>query len=125
MSPALRVRNCFVLIGLLFAFPALTFGQLSFRTDGGEYEISGPINGDQTAPAVAINGNGGWSLWQDQGLDGHGFGIGARRLDNNLHPLGAAFVFNSITAAANCQTARWARACGRRRGSAPGRNSQA
>ena len=50
MSPALRARKWFVLIGLLCAFPTLIFGQAVLTKSGGEYEISGPLNGDQTAP---------------------------------------------------------------------------
>src|SRR5689334_1587969 len=96
MSPALRFSKGFVLFALLFSLPTLTKGQVTFVPQDGEYAVSGELNGDQTAPSVAINGTGGWVLWQDPGIDGKGIGIGARRLDASLNPSGAAFRFNSI-----------------------------
>jgi len=96
MSPALHFAKGLVLLVLLSAHPALTLGQGSFTPLGSEYAISGALNGDQTAPSLALNTTGGWVVWQDPGIDGKGLGIGGRRLDAALNPAGAAFRVNSI-----------------------------
>jgi hypothetical protein len=100
MSPALHFTRGLVLSALLLALPTLTNGQGSFVPFGGEYAISGQLNGDQTAPSLAIRSSGGWAVWQDPGIDGKGkgLGIGGRRLDASLNPSGAAFRINSIVA---------------------------
>jgi hypothetical protein len=98
MSPAPCFRKWLVLIGLFSAIPALVFAQASVAPLGGEYAVSGPLNGDQTAPAIAINSSGGFAVWQDNGIDGKGLGIAGRRLDANLSPVGSAFRVNQIVA---------------------------
>src|ERR1041385_8810163 len=98
MSPAPCVRKWLVLIGLLSAIPTLVFGQTNVVPLGGEYAISGPLNGDQTAPRLAINSSGGFAVWQDNGIDGKGLGIAARRLDANLSPAGSVFRVNQTVA---------------------------
>ncbi|HMJ88870.1 MAG TPA: hypothetical protein VK530_03595 [Candidatus Acidoferrum sp.] len=72
----------------------MVFSQAAFLPQGGEMEISGPLSGDQTAPAVAISPTGGWLVWQDPFIDGKGFGIGARKLDENFNPVGGALRVN-------------------------------
>ncbi len=95
MSPALRVRKCFVLAGLLWAFPALIFGQ-PLVPQGGEFPVLGEVIGDQTSPSVAISSAGGWVAWQANGIDRKGLGIGVRRLDGNLNPSGAMLPANRL-----------------------------
>ncbi len=94
MSPASCVRKWIVLSGLFFATVTLVFAGTVFNPLGGESAISGPLPGDQTAPSLAISPAGGWVVWQDPFIDGKGFGIGARKLDENLNPVGAALRVN-------------------------------
>lgn len=96
MSPASCVRKCFVLAGLLCAFPALVFAQ-PLVPQGGEFPILGEVIGDQTWPVAAFNTAGGWVAWQANGIDRHGLGIGARRLDGNLNPTGARLAVNKLS----------------------------
>ena len=96
MSPALRVRKWLVLHGLFLLLPALVTAQGIFTPVGGEFPVSGPLNGDQTFPSTAFNSGGGWVVWQDNGIDGLGLGIGARRLDSGLNPSGAALRINRV-----------------------------
>ncbi len=66
---------------------------------GSEYDISGPLAGDQVFPAVAINASGGYVVWQDTFADGNGLGLSARRLDSTLSPsVLAPFRVNQQTA---------------------------
>src|SRR5687768_71227 len=95
MSPASRLRKSSALTGLFFAIAASVFGQTNPVPQGGEYAVSGALNGDQTAPRTAIGASGGLSVWQEN--DGQGYGIGARRLDGSFSPIGAAFRVNETT----------------------------
>lgn len=97
MSPASCVRKWIVLTGLLFAAPAVVIGNAAFVPQGTESPITGELSGDQTWPHVSVSAAGGWVVWQDQTIDGNGFGIGARRLDENLNPAGSAFRVNKTT----------------------------
>ena len=103
MSPALRVQKWLVLHGLFLLLPALlppsfALAQTAFTTVGAEYPVSGELNGDQTFPSTAFNSGGGWVVWQDNGIDGSGLGIGARRLDAGLNPIGTALRVNKFAA---------------------------
>src|SRR4051794_6692919 len=86
MSPASCVRTRFVLIGLLFAFPALVLAQTSAVPVGGESPLTLNFPGDQVLPAVAIGASGGFVVWQDNASDLAGLGVSARRLDAGLNP---------------------------------------
>ena len=94
MSPVLRAKKWFVLMGLLLTLPASGFGQTNPVPQGGEYALSGSLNGDQTAPRVAVGAGGGFFVFQDNGIDGNGLGIGARRLDSTFAPAGPVFRLN-------------------------------
>ena len=101
MSPVLHLRKSLVLNGLFLLLPAwlMAQGAVPFTNSvGGEYAVSGELNGDQTFPSTAINSGGGWVVWQDNGIDGLGLGIGARRLDANLNPSGAPLRINQLAA---------------------------
>jgi hypothetical protein len=63
---------------------------------GNEYQITPGIPGDQIAPAASFNAAGGYVVWQDNSIDGDGWGIGALRLDQSLSPAGSVFRVNSI-----------------------------
>ena len=98
MSPASHTLRWFVLTGLLMGFPTVMFSQTFPTPRGGEYAVSGPQNGDQTGPRAAIGGAGGFVVYQDNGIDGSGLGIAARRLDADLSPVGVPFRVNEVTA---------------------------
>ncbi len=65
---------------------------------GEEFPVSGPVNGDQTAPRAAFGAAGGFVVYQDNGIDGNGLGIGARRLDAGQAPVGPVIRVNEGTA---------------------------
>jgi hypothetical protein len=81
----------------LLATQAAVFSATTFVPQGGESAISGELPGDQTSSHLAISPDGGWVVWQDAFIDGQGLGIGARKLDANLAPSGAAFRVNKTT----------------------------
>jgi hypothetical protein len=85
MSSPLSVRNWLFLCGLASAFPLLLAGQ-SFSPQGGEYPINGALAGDQSFAQASVAVTGGYLVWQDNTIDGNGYGVAARRLDNNLSP---------------------------------------
>lgn len=84
---------CRVVCCGLAAFPLLAGGQ-SFVPQAGEYLINGSQPGDQSFPQIAARSTGGYIVWQDNLIDGNGFGIGARRLDNYFDPSFASFRVN-------------------------------
>ncbi len=94
MSPASNTRKWLVLSGLLAALPLLSLAQGNLVPQGGETPVSGGLNGDQTHPVAAFNASGGWVVWQDNGIDGHGLGVAARQLDASLNPSGAPLRVN-------------------------------
>ncbi len=104
MLPASCARKWLVLTGLVVTLPAAAFAQgkpyspppSSSIPAGIEYSISGELNGDQAHPAAAVNAAGGWVVWDDNGIDGRGLGIGARRLDTALNPLANSVRVNQI-----------------------------
>lgn len=97
MLPASFAQKSVLILGLAVGLTNAAFAN-SFSPQGGEYSISGPSPGDQTAPSVAIAPIGGWVVWQDNGLARAGIGIAARRLDSNLNPLGNTIHVNRTAA---------------------------
>jgi len=93
MSLSLFVRNtwlcCFIL-----AIPAIALAQSNFRTNSGEYRISGALPGDQIHPQVSINSSGGFLVWDDNNTDGDGQGISAAALDSNFNRVQSPFRVN-------------------------------
>jgi hypothetical protein len=55
---------------------------------GGQFSLleSIALRGDQNVPQISVNANGGYVVWEDNAIDGHGFGIGARFLDSTFSP---------------------------------------
>jgi len=94
MSPASCVRTHRVLIGLLSVIPLLAFGQTVGVPVGGEIPLTHGLSGDQVLPSVAIGASGGFVVWQDNATDLAGLGVGARRLDAGLNPVGEKFQVN-------------------------------
>jgi hypothetical protein len=70
--------------GLFFAAPVALAQTNYYITNGIEYSIVGALPGDQVYPDVAISPTGGYVVWQDNTVDGSGWGIGARQLDATL-----------------------------------------
>jgi len=80
------------------AFSLLAFGQQGFLHNGGEYSVTGSLPGAQAKPQAAFNSAGGFLVWEDNAVDGHGLGIRAQALDPNLDKVGPAFRVNQIAA---------------------------
>jgi hypothetical protein len=97
MSPAPRLRKWLLVTGVIATLP-ITLGAQNLIPQSGEYSLTGPLNGDQTAPRAAISGSGGWQVWQDNGIDGNGLGIGARRLNAALTGVGVPIRVNEVAA---------------------------
>ena len=72
------------LVGLLVVATTLAQGQSSFIPEGGEFNISGTLPGEQVHPQVSIKPGGGYLVWRDNITDGDGYGISARKLDSSL-----------------------------------------
>jgi hypothetical protein len=82
---ARRAAICFCW-GLAVGIPAAVFAQADYyTTNGAEYAIVGSLPGDQVFPDAAVTPNGGFVVWQDNTVDGSGWGISATRLDPALN----------------------------------------
>ncbi len=80
---------------LLTIFVLNAPGQTNFyTTNGTEYAIAGALPGDQVYPDLAISTNGGFVVWQDNAIDGNGWGIGASHLNGTLSGSLATFRVN-------------------------------
>ena len=69
---------------LAAVLPLLLRAQSPIVPQGVEYPIAGSIPGDQVFARLAVNPSGGYVVWEDNFIDGEGYGIGARRLDSSL-----------------------------------------
>src|SRR6185437_10161288 len=98
MSFSLSARKAAVCWWSVFAIPAVVLSQNSFVTNGGESSITGQLPGDQVYPQLSVTTNGGYVVWQDNWIDGHGLGVGAMRLKNDLTGSGVAFPVDSLAA---------------------------
>jgi hypothetical protein len=54
---------------------------------GQEFCIGGALFGDQVRPQIILNTTGGWLVWQDNSIDGQGFGIAAGQIGANYGPV--------------------------------------
>jgi hypothetical protein len=66
---------------------ALRAAEPAVSPEGGEYAVSRLLPGDQTSPRLSLTPQGGYAVWQDNGIDGDGFGIGAVQLNGSLSPI--------------------------------------
>lgn len=98
MSFSLSARKLVLCWCSLVAIPLVTVAQGSFVSSGGEYLITGKLAGDQVLPQLSFTTNGGYIVWQDNWIDGHGLGVGAMRLKSDLSGTGLRFLVNSLTA---------------------------
>jgi hypothetical protein len=94
LSPLIRIGKSLLALSFATALPSLGFGQVGLVTGGGEYPIVGMLPGAQLHPHASINGSGGFVVWEDNSVDGHGLGIRAAALDNNLTATGERFRVN-------------------------------
>ena len=91
-SQALRI------LASILAVPMVSWmagAATAFLPDGGEFLPTGPLAGDQTAPAVTLSVDGGFLVWQDSSGNGDGAGIRARRIGKTLSGSFPAFWVNS------------------------------
>jgi hypothetical protein len=72
---------------LLPLFAVGVQGQLAFTPQEAQYELTRLMPGDQVAPKLALNANGGYLVWQDNATDGDGLGIRAMMLNNYFSPV--------------------------------------
>ncbi|MEI2723839.1 MAG: fibronectin type III domain-containing protein [Verrucomicrobiota bacterium] len=63
---------------------AWSTGRAISPPQGGEYNITGALVGDQVYPQASVKTTGGYVVWQDNFTDGSGLGISARKLDSSL-----------------------------------------
>lgn len=78
--------------------PLMAQAQGNYATEGGEYNISGVLPGEQVFPKASIKTSGGYIVWQDKYSDGIGLGISARKLDSSLSSTYSSFPVNQIGA---------------------------
>jgi len=69
-------------------------GDEMFIPQASEYNLSGPLPGDQVQAAVALNSGGGILVWEDNFTDGDGSGISARLLDGSFSGILSSFRVN-------------------------------
>ena len=86
--------------GIIIALAATGAAQAqgNYDVEGGEYNLSGTLPGEQMFPRVSIKSSGGYVVWQDKFSDGLGLGISARKLDSSLSSTFSSFPVNQITA---------------------------
>lgn len=85
-------------IGLVAALPVLARGQSALSAQGGETYLSGALPGDQAWPGLALGADGGFVVYQDNTIDGAGWGIAARSLDADGNAAGNPFCVNAVAA---------------------------
>src|SRR5437867_3781428 len=90
-------RSLLLLSGLVWTLGVQALSAQDFAPEGGESLLSGARIGDQTCPQISISETGGYAVCQDNGIDGKGLGIAARRLNQNLSTSFGAFRVNQIT----------------------------
>ena len=61
--------------------------EVSLVPQGSEYLLSRGLIGDQTRPALSLSATGGMVVWQDNAVDGDGWGIMAAELNASLSPI--------------------------------------
>ena len=96
LSPLIRIGKSLLALSFATALPSLSFGQVGFVTNGGEYPMTGLIPGDQIHSAASVNALGGYLVWEDNSTDGSGQGISAAALDSNFSFTSARFRVNQI-----------------------------
>lgn len=78
-------------------FPASLHAEASYKTNGGEYALAGPLPSEQVQPRLALRPSGGYVVWQDRATDGDGYGIRAQLLDSSFSRTFAPFRVNQTS----------------------------
>ena len=76
--------------------PAVVSGQSSYAPQSGEHAIAGELPGDQVKPRLSLNARGGYLVWQDNAIDGDGWGISGQALDSSLSGIFSPFRINVV-----------------------------
>jgi len=95
MASLLTACKRLLFLGLLPALPLVTWAQ-NFAPQGSEYSL-GALPGDQMFPQVSVTPAGGYIIWQDNTIDGHGLGIAAQKLDSSFSSPYGPFRVNQRT----------------------------
>lgn len=101
MSRLLCAARRLAMVGGLLAIPLLVRGQNAFSPGGNDYAIANALAGDQTGPQAAVNGSGGYLVWQDNSVNTNGLRIRAQRLNSGLTQSQSPFVVSSVAASAS------------------------
>ena len=94
MFASLRANRGLVLWCLAALIPWGVHARSSLVALGEEYAVGGSVPGDQVFARAAVGPKGGYLVWHDNVIDGAGYGIGARRLDQNFTAQLGAFRIN-------------------------------
>jgi hypothetical protein len=85
MLAILKRGKISIAFAALMALAAFYAGaQNIYTVQQNEYAVVGTNRGDQVFANVALTTNGGYLVWQDNAIDGIGWGIAAQRLDSTL-----------------------------------------
>jgi hypothetical protein len=98
MSFPISARKGLFAAALLLGLHLPLVAQSTYVKQGGEYDVAGPIAGDQITPALDFNSQGGYLVWSDNATSSGGSRIGARRLNQNLSGTFEVFQVNSTAA---------------------------
>ncbi|MDI9401243.1 MAG: thrombospondin type 3 repeat-containing protein [Limisphaerales bacterium] len=84
--------------GIVFCATAQVTESGALGRDGTEFlaTSTGRLPGEQTHPSLALGGQGGFLVWEDNVSDLDGLGVSAQRLDASLQPVGGEFRVNEI-----------------------------
>lgn len=96
-SPFVRKVARSFSLGLFLVLSATAFAQTNyFSPNGTEYAIAGLLPGDNIFPDAALNSGGGFLVWQDNAVDGSGWGISAMQVNSTLSGTLSPFRVNVI-----------------------------
>jgi len=70
----------------------LVAAELTFLPQGTEFPVTRRMVGDQTNPQISLSTDSGYVVWQDNGIDGDGLGVGAIALNSYLSPISTKLV---------------------------------
>lgn len=96
MALSLKTRWVLCLVAVLA--PVAGWAQGNYAVEGGEYNVTGVLPGDQVFPRVSIKPTGGYLVWQDNRTDGSGLGVSALKLDSSLSSIFSPFKVNQTDA---------------------------
>jgi hypothetical protein len=101
MSLSLHAGKALVCSCLVLGVPALVSAEGTYLTNGIEYSVAGAKPGDQVHPDLALNGNGGYLVWEDNASSSAGLTVNALRLDSGFSASLSSFKVNSSSVGDN------------------------